>query len=115
MTEPPIQPNEQNRLAPGGDLDSIKALFCSGDEAGAFPRFAKLAEQGSAPAMTWLGYMYLKGRGVGLDTDAALQWFSKAVEVGDAEAICWIGYMYFSDTFPRAESCATWRWRINGI
>jgi TPR repeat protein len=77
-------------------LDSVKALFRSGDEAGAFLGFKALAELGSAPAMTWLGFTYLEGKGVALDNGAALKWFSMAAAVGDAEAMTWIGYMHFS-------------------
>jgi TPR repeat protein len=110
MPEIPLTPNEQNRPAMDADLDSVKALFRSGDEAGAFPGFAKLAEQGSAPAMTWLGYMYLKGKGVGLDAHAALQWFSKAAALGDAEAMGWIAHMYFSGDGVATDIAAARHW-----
>src|ERR1700752_2912099 len=76
------------------DLNAAKALFRSGDEAGALPLFNELAETGSAPAMTWVGYIYLYGKGVAVDTVAAFEWFSKAVEAGDAEAMMWIGYIH---------------------
>jgi TPR repeat protein len=76
------------------DLDAATALYRAGDEAGAVPLFKELAEAGSAPAMTWVGYVYLEDRGVAVDTSAALAWFLKAAEAGDGEAMGWIGYIY---------------------
>lgn len=41
--------------------------------------------------MTWVGYIYLYGKGVAAEKALALKWFSKAAEAGDAEAMMWIG------------------------
>ena len=112
MSESAIPPNEQSLSTPNGELDSVKALFRSGDEAGAFPLFEKLAERGSAPAMTWVGYLYLEGKGAAVDTDAALRWFAKAVEAGDAEAMCWIGYMHYSGSGVAKDMAAARQWYL---
>lgn len=77
------------------ELDAAKAIFRSGDESGAVPLFKKLAEAGSAAAMTWVGYVYLKARGVAVDTATAHEWFLKAAEAGDAEAMDWLGHIHF--------------------
>jgi TPR repeat protein len=77
------------------ELDAAKVIFRSGDESTAVPLFEKLAEAGSAAAMTWVGYVYLKARGVAVDTIAAHEWFLKATELGDAEAMGWLGNIYF--------------------
>lgn len=88
--------SEPDLPAASDDLDSAATIFYSGDETGAFHRFETLAKQGSVAAMTWLGFMYQKGRGVAVDESTALSWYSKAAEKGNADAMCRIGYMYFS-------------------
>ena len=44
--------------------------------------------------MVRLGYMYLNGKGTGVDNDKAKQCFEKASELKDNEAICMLGYMH---------------------
>jgi TPR repeat protein len=96
MSQSSIPPSDKNPIDISVILESGEALFRSGDEADALPRFEQAAALGSAPAMTWLGYVYLKGKGATVDAGAALQWFTKAAEAGDAEAMNWIGRMYES-------------------
>jgi TPR repeat protein len=112
MPEDHQPPNETGLPDRNRDLDSAEALYRSGDEAGAFSLFEKLANSGSAPAMTWLGSMYLNGNGAAADTDAALQWFSKAAEMGDAEAMDWLGYMYFSGKGVAIDMDAARHWYL---
>jgi TPR repeat protein len=89
MSENTIPPNDQPDI--DQEFQLARAAFRSGDEAGAAASFERLAEQGSAPAMTWVGYIYLYGKGVAAEKALALKWFSKAAEAGDAEAMMWIG------------------------
>ncbi|QKC96011.1 SEL1-like repeat protein [Mesorhizobium sp. NZP2298] len=92
------------------ELEAAKALYRSGDEADAVPLFKKLAESGSAPAMTWVGYVYLKGKGVAVDTAAALEWFLKAAEADDAEAMGWIGNIYFRGSGVDVDKATAYQW-----
>ncbi|WP_136625509.1 tetratricopeptide repeat protein [Mesorhizobium norvegicum] len=94
------------------ELDAAKAIYRSGDEAGAVPLFKKLAEAGSAPAMTWVGYVYLEGRGVAEDSVAALDWFLKAAEAGDGEAMGWIGHIYFGGNGVDVDKATAYRWYV---
>jgi TPR repeat protein len=112
MPEGPIPPNETSLSDRKRDLDSAEALYRSGDKTGAFSLFEKLASVGSAPAMTWLGSMYLDGKGVAVDTDAALQWFSKAAEMGDAEAMGWVGSMHFFGRGVAADMATARQWYL---
>jgi hypothetical protein len=112
MSEDPKPSNETGRLDRERHLDLAEALYRSGDETGAFSLFEKLANLGSAPAMTWIGSMYLDGNGAAVDTDAALQWFSKAAELGDAEAMRWIGWMYYSGRGVATDLDAARQWYL---
>jgi TPR repeat protein len=93
MSEAPAAQNDPK--ATEAELEAVVARYRSGDEAGAAPRFERLAEVGSAAAMTWVGYIYLKGRGVPVDMVAAFTWFARAAKASDAEAMCWLGHIYF--------------------
>ncbi len=44
--------------------------------------------------MTWVGYVYLKGRGVAIDAAKASTWLMKAAAAGDGEAMTWIGHTH---------------------
>lgn len=69
--EADVHPETGPSFSPDFDLDFAVARYRSGDEVGAVPLFQKLADAGSAPAMTWVGYVYLEGRGVPVDTEKA--------------------------------------------
>ena len=56
--------------------------------------FARLAEQGDPRAQTYLGVMYLRGRGVPQNFDAAAFWLHLASETGLPEAQYFLGLMY---------------------
>ncbi|TKB07368.1 MAG: sel1 repeat family protein [Mesorhizobium sp.] len=92
------------------ELDEVKALYRSGKKAEAAPLFESLAEAGSVPAMTWVGYIYLKGRGVDVDTSAALAWFLRAAEAGDGEAMGWIAHIHFYGDGVPVDMAAAYQW-----
>ncbi len=94
------------------ELELAEAAFDSGDEAGAAACFERLAEQGSAPAMTWAGYVYLHGKGVAVEKTLALKWFSTAAEAGDAEAMSLIGYMYASGEGVPVDMAMAHQWYL---
>jgi len=107
-------PDPLNEKAPDndGELKAVEAQFRAGDLIGALAGFERLAELGSAPAMTWLGYMYLYGKGVVVDTAIAFDWFSKAAQAEDAEAMTWIGYIYFSGIGVPTDEAAALQWYL---
>ncbi|SEC65810.1 hypothetical protein SAMN05519104_1811 [Rhizobiales bacterium GAS188] len=86
MPENPISSNEGSQPDLDQELEAAVSLYEAGDEAGARLSFEKLAELGSAPAMTWLGYILYFGRGVAADKAEAHRWYSKAAVAGHAEA-----------------------------
>ena len=53
-----------------------------------------LAESGDARAQTYLGFMYLHGRGVPQNFDAAAHWFRAAAEQDLPSAQYYLGMMY---------------------
>jgi TPR repeat protein len=56
--------------------------------------FARLAEQGDPRAQTYLGVMYLRGRGVAQNFDVAAFWLHLAAEASLPEAQYFLGLMY---------------------
>ena len=65
-----------------------------GDYATALREFRPLANQGTAVAQTFLGFMYAKGQGVPQDDAEAAKWFRKTAEQGDAVAQYLLGFLY---------------------
>lgn len=84
------------RVAPANAADFEKGLKAanSGDFATALAEWQPLAEQGDASAQFYLGQMYLLGKGVPQDNQAALKWYTLAAEQGDAAAQFILGGMY---------------------
>lgn len=114
MDKEPIANQDAQSVQSNPGLGAAKALYWSGDEAGAVPLFRALAEAGSAPAMTWVGYVYMKGTGVAVDNATALEWFLKAAEAGDSEAMGWLGYIYFFGRGVPADSQLAREWYLKG-
>jgi len=56
--------------------------------------FRKAAERGDATAQSFLGLMYVAGRGVEQSDTKAVQWYRKAAEQGDAMAQRLVGDKY---------------------
>src|ERR1022692_1844766 len=52
------------------------------------------AEEGYAPAQTYIGVWYAKGDGVEQDQPVAAQWYRKAAEQGNAAAQFYLGISY---------------------
>ena len=52
----------------------------------ALPLFEKLAREGDAEAMYYLGIMYYEGWGVDKDLDKAVEWWKKANRRGSLDA-----------------------------
>jgi len=67
-----------------------------GDYGGAFRKFAPLAERGNVKAQYYIGYMYLKGEGIGTDYNKAFKWLSKAAAKGNSKALFHLGFMYYT-------------------
>lgn len=64
------------------------------DDATAFEIFQPLAEQGNIEALSFLGRLYLHGRGVRRDHAEAGKWRRRAAEQGDTPARFVLGAMY---------------------
>ena len=56
--------------------------------------FIPLAERGSAPAQTYLGYMFETGRGVPQNYTESAMWYRRAAEQGDSLAQYSLGLLY---------------------
>ena len=57
-------------------------------------RYHKAAEQGEIDAQTYLGFIYLQGKGVPVDLKQAREWFTKAAQQGDPKhRPTWLIYM----------------------
>lgn len=110
MSDDPIVPDDENDSDADRNLKAAVAQFRSGDEAGAVDAFRILAEQNSAAAITWLGYIYCYGEGVAVDTALAHQWFLKAAELGDAEAMMWIGVMHYFGRAGKVDKVEARQW-----
>jgi len=75
--------------------EGLKA-YRRGDYGGAFRKFAPLAERGNVKAQYYIGYMYLKGEGIGTDYNKAFKWLSKAAAKGNSKALFHLGFMYYT-------------------
>ncbi len=82
-----------DRLLAKQEPDVTKA-FESKDYAAALETLRPLAEQGTAPAQTLLGYMYRAGLGVEQSDSEAVEWYRKAADQDDPDAQFLLGYMY---------------------
>jgi uncharacterized protein len=77
-----------------GDFEEGQAAFDKKDYATAIQKFTVSAEQGSARAQFWLGYMYDEGLGVAQDFAKAMRFYRMAADQGSDLAQLHIGYMY---------------------
>ena len=68
------------------ELSDAQRLWDNKDFAGAFSRFAVLAERGNVAAQLQLGEMYGFGEGTAPDIDKAVYWLNRAKAGGNAEA-----------------------------
>ena len=59
-----------------------------------YDEILRLAEQGIAPAQSYLGYMYVMGQGVPQSYSEAFKWFRNAAEQGDSMAQSQLGTAY---------------------
>jgi hypothetical protein len=80
--------------AKAGTVQGGIAALSRHDYVAAFRIFGPLAEQGSARAQTYLGYMYANGYGVPQDYIESARWYAVASERGDATAQYMLGLMY---------------------
>lgn len=77
------------------ELTKAEELYISGKTKEAFPIFEKLAENGNARAMYFLGEYYIQGnRGVEKDDEKGKFWRDKGAEAGDPLAKLNQGYNY---------------------
>src|SRR5579863_8234663 len=80
--------------AEAGTVQGGIAALSRHDYVAAVRIFGPLAEQGSARAQTYLGYMYANGYGVPQDYIESARWYALASERGDATAQYMLGLMY---------------------
>jgi TPR repeat protein len=72
--------------------------------------YRQAAEQGHAPSLVRLGYLYQTGRGVAQDPAMAVECFSAAADVGDVEGQFFLALAYLSGSGIRAneKEARTW-------
>ena len=70
------------------------SAFSRQDYLAASRAFIPLAERGSAPAQTYLGYMFETGRGVPQNYTESAMWYRRAAEQGDSLAQYSLGLLY---------------------
>jgi TPR repeat protein len=70
------------------------SAFHRQDYVAASRAFIPLAERGSAPAQTYLGFMFETGRGVPQNYTEAAMWYRRAAEQGDSLAQYSLGLLY---------------------
>ena len=80
--------------ASAGDFQRGLKAYEAGDYGAALGEWRDLANEGHAGAQSFLGSMYLAGRGVTRDYAEAEKWFWLAAEQGDALAQFGLGQMY---------------------
>lgn len=86
-----------NSLATSSEEQLCKAqeYYDASDYENAMIWYTKAAEQYSAHAQCFLGFMYYCGEGVTKDLQQAIYWYTKAAEQGYAYAQYTLGFMYY--------------------
>lgn len=77
------------------DFGAGLSAYNRGEYQQAMRNWRPLAEKGDARAQAGIGYLFLRGLGTDVDTDAAKSWYEKAAAQGQAEAQLMLGVMYF--------------------
>jgi TPR repeat protein len=94
----PREPGSPTEQVKAGDLADAKDLYEAENYDAAFPRFQRIAEDGSVEAMGYLGVMYLHGQGTDPNRSLAELWLREAVEKKrDARAMHGLGTWYELD------------------
>ena len=84
------------------DIEKGVAAYERGDYATALRELKPLAEQGIARAQSYLGVMYIGGRGVQQNWKMAVRWTRLSAEQGNASAQISLGTMYYlGDGLPK--------------
>ena len=68
------------------------------------------ADQGNAPAQTYLGFMYESGSGVVKDEVEAVKWYRKAADQGYALAQFNLGLMYANGRGVPKDEAEAYKW-----
>ncbi len=79
------------------DYEPVKAaneLMMSGKVGEGIEQLQKLAEDGNAIAMFYMGYHYIYGNGVEEDEKKAVEWYRKAADAGEIESQMTLGFSY---------------------
>ncbi len=98
---------------PGLTLVQAWEAYERNDYSTAFVGFKNLADQGDADAQTYMGWMYLEGRGVPKDNLQAVAWYRKAAEQGSADAQYNLGLMYDKgEGVPKDKQSAYFWWLV---
>jgi TPR repeat protein len=94
---------------------SLAACYALGkgrerDFSTALEYYEKAAENGSALANDYLGYLYLEGDLVPADAEKGLAYYRRAAELGNARSMMALGYAYQTGTLcpPDPEEAARW-------
>ena len=90
----PIQAEETQRPAVGGDLPRAIANVARGNYKAAVPVLTRFASQGNPQAQFYLGSMYELGQGVHQDYAEAVRLYKLAASQGHSEAEDNLGQMY---------------------
>src|SRR5215510_5863666 len=77
------------------DFGSGLSAYNAGEYGKAMQIWGPLARAGDARSQAGMGFLYLRGLGTDVDTDAAKEWYEKAALQGQPEAQLMLGSMYF--------------------
>jgi len=77
-----------------GQISGGKEAFEHKDYGKALQIFSPLAEDGSAEALYYIGFMHMKGLGVPQDHKEAAEWYKKAAERGSVQAQNNLGFVF---------------------
>jgi uncharacterized protein len=81
-----------------------------GDYAETLRQWRPLAEQDDPAAEAGLGYLYLKGLGVGQDFAEAARWFGRAAEQGQPEAQLFLGLLHYDGSGVPRSYVLAYKW-----
>ena len=85
------------------------------DWAEAREAFREAAEEGSATAMSYMGWIYEEGHGVRPDGEKAALWYARAADAGAHDFAVKLGWMYLAGDGVEQDRAASEDWFGRGI
>lgn len=81
------------------DVNSMRRFrdMLSSDPIEGLKGLERLSDQGSIVSMTYLGWIYSKGRRVEIDETRSRYWFTRAADAGSANAVTYLAQQNFKD------------------